>query len=132
MNFSYIFLFSISFLLNAITLKPVLIDDHQFTIRRAWNYIQSDFFERTNLPKDQITLSQFSSSYLGSQISFIFAAKNKITKEISIYKYILEESTVSRNIPEEFQTLSYQKYSSTNKISIHEKVYHVIHKQIQN
>lgn len=131
MNFSYIFLFVISFLINAITLKPVLIDDHQFTIRRAWNYIQSDFFERTNLPKDQITLSQFSSSYLGSQISFIFAAKNKITKEISIYKYILEESKVSRNIPEEFQTLSYQKYSSTNKISIHEKVYHAIHKQIQ-
>lgn len=131
MNFSYIFLFNIFFLINTITSKQVLTNDHQFAMRRAWNYIQSDFFQRTNLPKDQTTLSQFSSSYFGTQISFIFAAINKKTKEIDIYKYILQESTVSRNIPGEFETVSYQKYSAPKKISIHEKVYHVIHKQIQ-
>ena len=102
-------------------------DNSNIIIRNAWSYLEKDFFSKINIDENLIKIKRFNALYDKSQITFIFSSHFEAKEVVEVYKAI-----INFNSNNEFSSVSYEKISLSNKITIHDVVYTIIHDEIVN
>ena len=102
-------------------------DNSNIIIRNAWSYLEKDFFSMINIDENLIKMKRFNALYDKSQITFIFSSHFEAKEVVEVYKAI-----INFNSNNEFSSVSYEKISLSNKITIHDVVYTIIHDEIVN
>ena len=80
-----------------------------------------------NIDENLIKIKRFNALYDKSQITFIFSSHFEAKEVVEVYKAI-----INFNSNNEFSSVSYEKISLSNKITIHDVVYTIIHDEIVN
>lgn len=101
-------------------------DNSNIILRKAWEYLEKDFFSKINIDKNLIEIKRFNALYDNSQITFIFSSHFEAKEVVEVYKAIINFNS------SEFSSVTYEKISLSNKITIHDVVYTIIHDEIVN
>lgn len=102
-------------------------DNSNIILRKAWEYLEKDFFSKINIDKNLIEIKRFNALYDNSQITFIFSSHFEAKEVVEVYKAI-----INFNSSNEYSSVTYEKISLSNKITIHDVVYTIIHDEIVN
>ena len=74
-----------------------------------------------NIDENLIKIKRFNALYDKSQITFIFSSHFEAKEVVEVYKAI-----INFNSNNEFSSVSYEKISLSNKITIHDVVYTIM------
>ena len=102
-------------------------DNSNIILRKAWEYLEKDFFSKINIDENLIEIKRFNALYDNSQITFIFSSHFEAKEVVEVYKAI-----INFNSSNEYSSVTYEKISLSNKITIHDVVYTIIHDEIVN
>lgn len=102
-------------------------DNSNIILRKAWEYLEKDFFSKINIDKNLIEIKRFNALYDNTQITFIFSSHFEAKEVVEVYK-----ASINFNSSNEYSSVTYEKISLSNKITIHDVVYTIIHDEIVN
>ena len=125
------YIFFVAFLSLSLSKKFDLLiqnkDNSNIILRKAWEYLEKDFFSKINIDENLIEIKRFNALYDNTQITFIFSSHFEAKEVVEVYKAI-----INFNSSNEYSSVTYEKISLSNKITIHDVVYTIIHDEIVN